>query len=221
MSTPHPSDPRRLRVGVLLFLAAEAMFFLAVIAAWMVLRQDAAPLPRGLFGWPPLVVLALAVLVTYALPSRSLRAALTGGLTLCFLVLLSTTIFHQMRFVTLVADSPQGLRVYHGERGFLDDAYASVNGISLPLSDGFDIHAVPPALSQGTMYKIPIADIRQEISNGPWRNNLFACFYLLSTSLAVHVIAIFLTTIWLDRAAGPMWIFALLCGGVLFAMFNA
>jgi heme/copper-type cytochrome/quinol oxidase subunit 3 len=223
LNTARPNDDARGRFAMRLLLGAEGMYFLSIMSAWLVLKQHGATAePESLhylLAAGGIVLLAAGALGAFV-GSPGLRVAIQIVLGLGFCATVALEYAWQMRTVVLVAADGGTMQVYRGKRVMVAQGKISIDGSSRPLTPNFDIHAAS-VLRDGnsTRFEIDRSDIRQEITNGPWKNNFFACYYLASGSLMAHVIAAIVASILAGRSAWPMWALALGCSVGIVAVF--
>ena len=187
-------------LGTWLFLAGEAMFFAGLLSAFLVLQS--APANRLLFArsaavvghlWPA-VGLALLIASSVALwrlgPGRAVAALAVG-----FLAVQAIVAWQLSDHGTIVTATT----VYDGRLATTAAGW-TVDGRRVPLTTGFDVHAVTPAdLRSGPAgrFTVPTSDVRLVATYGPARNNYFALFALVTGAHAVHVVGGLAALAWL------------------------
>ena len=222
--TSHGDPTPPGKVAIWLFLASEIMFFIGLLATYIIFRSGspkifadhAAALNKVAAGTNTLVLifssLTMALAVDAAQKGRRTRAIL------CLLItLLCATAFMGIKYVeykdkfthhTVVAKAAAGMYVYDGHKVSRDAQNFVIEGHRAKIEPGpFDIHWMSggqvaalekqqghaPAAGDaggghGAKYTIPVANISQNITYGPWKNVFYASYFITTGVHGLHVV---------------------------------
>ena len=193
------------RLGMTLLLAADAMFFAGLLAAFIVYRgarpewyAEQARSLHPLLGTATLVALACgaaSITVAARRPAAGRRRGLrvlTAAAGLIALGLIASEYAGLLRHRTVVAHDSAGSVVVYDGRTSADGTFVRIVGTARPLSadEPFDLHTVAPRELTGpvAVYDVPAAAVIQSAAYGPSRNGFFAAFYVLTMAVAVQVL---------------------------------
>jgi heme/copper-type cytochrome/quinol oxidase subunit 3 len=198
------------KLGMWLFLASEAMFFIGLLGSFIVLEsagsqhevfiKSSAELSR-ILGWIGILFLIASSFLLRLNNTRGNSrwlaiAAAAGFLLLQFaqwhVLLTHRTCAVKMSGTTLAIDGYENLR----KPTQLDRAKV------MNLPDAFDAHSTTradfPTLTQGamTIQDGAFTRILQDVNYGPSRNNFFAMYFLLSAAHVLHLLAGIVAVLW-------------------------
>jgi heme/copper-type cytochrome/quinol oxidase subunit 3 len=201
-------------LGMNLFLASEAMFFVGMLGSFLVLQSA----QRALFhhmasmmgGWETavlslLLVAASAVILRFrhalqpkiaVAPSRLTRQLLAIFFAVVFAIFQMLILNHLLSQHTIVARIDGHAFVFNGVLG------DSLKGTRSVLPPDFDATKLTPAdfpsnPAAAGVFAIPPETILRDVSYGPSRNNYLACYFLFTAAHLVHLLAGLLAMLWL------------------------
>ena len=224
--TSHGDPTPPGKVAIWLFLASEIMFFIGLLATYIIFRsgspkifaEHAAALNKPLAGTNTLVLIFSSL--TMALAVDASQKGNRGRTAICLLLtLLCATAFMCIKFIeyrdkfthhTIVAKEADGLFVYDGHKVSNDGKTFVIEGHRARVEPGpFDIHwmsnagvaalehrqggggggeAAEGGGHHGAKYEIPIANISQNITYGPWKNVFYASYFVTTGVHGLHVL---------------------------------
>jgi heme/copper-type cytochrome/quinol oxidase subunit 3 len=182
-------------LGVWLFLAGEAMFFVAMLGSFVVLESAGGQhqiFSRSSRMLSPEIGILSAILLVI-----STAGMLRNGISLKWIAIACAVLFLLLQILqwralfghhtTVFRDSGK-LQVGDGDE-VSAVMLAMAQQMNLPKS--FDIHSFTPGDFPGHMQREVYMDegAIQDLNYGPSRNNFFACYFLLSAVHCLHVIA--------------------------------
>jgi cytochrome c oxidase subunit 3 len=226
--TSHGDPTPPGKVAIWLFLASEIMFFIGLLATYVIFRsgspkifaEHAAALSKTLAGVNTLVLIFSSL--TMALAVDAAQKGNKGRTIICLAITIACAFaFMGIKYKeygdkfthhTIVAreGAENTLYVYDGhkvsndgktfvleghkarvEPGPFDIHWMSANSVeSLAKSQG---HAEPAAGDShagghGQKYDIPVANISQNITYGPWKNVFYASYFITTGVHGLHVV---------------------------------
>jgi len=200
------------RLGVGLLLASDAMFFIALIAGFLVLLRGeralfiemarTVPLPKSIamIAFVLLATVCISIARGRGRPNR-FRFLLFGVICGCVAVALQASIYINLlaRQTIVAIEVGKPAAVYTGiPIGHAEDRVALLGQRAELDTRNINLHRPLPEALHWTpgQYEIPTSTISQQISDGPWRNVYFAGYFLLSASLLLHILAATGITAW-------------------------
>ncbi len=184
-------------LGMWLFLASEAMFFIAMLGAFVVLQstgeqhelfvRSSKMLSKGIGSLSVILLLASSVLIV-AKEGKLKWAAVAAGLVFVCLQYVQWT-FLLVDHTTVFRDS--------GRLVVTDGLPSHFHKITLPAS--FDVHAITASDFAGTpmvKWQNPTGDVLVNQDYGPSRNNYFASYFLMSAAHGLHLMAGLIALLW-------------------------
>ena len=223
--TSHGDPTPPGKVAIWLFLASEIMFFIGLLATYIIFRsgspkifaEHAAALNKVAAGTNTLVLIFSSL--TMALAVDAAQKGNRGRTLICLLLtFLCATGFMCIKYIeyhdkfthhTIVAKEADGTFVYDGHEVSNDGTTFVLEGHKARVEPGpFDIHwmsnAGVAALEHqqggggaehaeggghhGAKYSIPIANISQNITYGPWKNVFYASYFVTTGVHGLHVL---------------------------------
>jgi heme/copper-type cytochrome/quinol oxidase subunit 3 len=201
------SDPNIIDVptlGMWLFLASEAMFFVAMLGGFVVLEstgQQHAMFVKSsqmLSGWILIGSIVMLALSSLALSQhRSSLPWISVLMGIVFILLLAGQWLLLLEHHTCVARLEGHAVVLDGSES-TDGNTLVVNARKSELADGFDIHSTTASdfVGQRQFSTVKDQDVLQDSDYGPSRNNFFASYFLMSAAHGVHLIAGLAALLW-------------------------
>jgi heme/copper-type cytochrome/quinol oxidase subunit 3 len=178
-------------LGMYLFLASEAMFFVGLLGSFVVLESAGGQhqlfvrSSEMLSKWIGLSSILLLLISSYQLMQirpMSKSIALIASLVFLLLQLLQWTIL--LRHHTLVLSDSAGVFVSEG-------------AMAIPLPKPFDIHSFTPGdFGHAEKSTVTQSMILQDLNYGPSRNNFFACYFLMSAVHCLHLVIGIVAVLW-------------------------
>jgi heme/copper-type cytochrome/quinol oxidase subunit 3 len=184
-------------LGMYLFLASEAMFFVGLLGSFVVLESAGGQYElfsrssHMLSLWIGLGSAAFLISSSVAMFGKRIRS---NRIAVVFAVLFLLLQFVQWKMLldhhTIVARSRGAFSVIDGDE-VGGTGKISCNARRMELPTGFDIHQVTAFDFAGVKESCTITtnDVLQDLNYGPWRNNFFACYFLFTTVHVLHLIA--------------------------------
>jgi heme/copper-type cytochrome/quinol oxidase subunit 3 len=194
-SCNDPMPPARL--GMWLFLASEAMFFIGLLSAFIVLGSTGEQ--HALFaGSAKMLSISIAIVcVLVAIASSvamSRQSAISRWLAVAAALLFCVTQSAQWRSLlthqTTVVQNLDGRSVaYEQEPGPLQGNFIRAHALDLP--DHADLSQITPSdLDQSSVRELGVhLRTLRTLNYGPSRNNFFACYFLITTAHVIHLLA--------------------------------
>jgi cytochrome c oxidase subunit III len=199
------------RIGIWLFLASEIMFFMGLLVSYVLFRgtdpqlfsQQSVVMNKWAGGINTLILLSSSFFMAMSVSAaannnrRKMVAALSLVLLLAasFLGIKSWEYREKLTHYTLVARGSDGkMTMYDGHVRWLGEK-VELEGYAAPMPPGntWDIHLATPNQMREAgdgvekTYEIASNSIVEQISDGPWKNMFFACYFLLTAVHAVHL----------------------------------
>ncbi|MEA2734564.1 MAG: cytochrome c oxidase subunit [Humisphaera sp.] len=221
--TSHGDPTPPGKVAIWLFLASEIMFFIGLLATYIIFRSGspkifadhAAALNKALAGTNTLVLIFSSL--TMALAVDAAQKGNRSRTIICLILTLACAGgFMGIKFVeyrdkfshhTIAAREADGiLYVYDGHKVSVSDTTFVLQGHKARVEPGpFDIHwmsggqvealakqqgvhADEHAGHHGATHNIPIANISQNITYGPWKNVFYASYFITTGVHGLHVV---------------------------------
>ena len=229
--TSHGDPTPPGKVAIWLFLASEIMFFIGLLATYIIFRSGspkifadhAAALNKVAAGTNTLVLIFSSL--TMALAVDAAQKGNRSRTIICLLITLACALgFLGIKYIeykdkfthhTIVAKEADGLFVYDGHKVSRDATNFVIEGHRARVEPGpFDIHWMSNGQvatlekaqgggaaahggeagaeaghgSHGAKHTIPIANISQDITYGPWKNVFFASYFITTGVHGLHVI---------------------------------
>jgi cytochrome c oxidase subunit III len=210
-----PTPPGK--VAIWLFLASEVMFFIGLLATYIIFRsgnaklfgEHALALDKKLAGINTLVLifssLTMALAVDAAQKGNKSRTIACLTLTvLCafgFMGIKYTEYRGKLTHHSIVAKSEDGkiTYIYDGHIAERESKEIKLEGYRGIVEPGpFDIHwmsqnqvkqlAAKAGEGEEKEYTIPTASISQDITYGPWKNTFYACYFVTTGVHGLHVV---------------------------------
>ena len=199
------------RIGIWLFLASEIMFFMGLLASYVIFRaaqpqlfaQQSVVMNKWAGGINTLILLSSSFLMAKSVTAaaKGERKKLIASLALVllfaatFLGIKASEYRDKLTHYTLVAPGQGKLMIYDGHLRRVNDR-VEITGFAAPMPGGsdWDIHFSTPQqvrqMGDGVeqTYVIPANSIREQINDGPWKNIFFACYFTLTAVHAVHLL---------------------------------
>jgi cytochrome c oxidase subunit 3 len=196
-------DSTSASLGMTLFLAAEAMFFLGLLSALLVIgpahgavfHRSGAELNKPALAASILCLLAMSALA-FRRPWQAKSRWIAIGVAVLFLGLQSLQCWRLERHETVVAPAGGKLMVFDGTVKE-SNGNLTVTGTAADLPDEFDPHDVkmPPSALPGT-FTVSESSVRGRQSYGPGRSNFFSSYFILTSVHAVHLIGGMIALAW-------------------------
>ncbi len=221
--TSHGDPTPPGKVAIWLFLASEIMFFIGLLATYIIFRSGspkifadhAAALNKVAAGTNTLVLIFSSL--TMALAVDAAQKGNRGRTIVCLLITLVCAFgFMGIKYIeykdkfthhTIVAKEAGGLFVYDGHKVSRDATNFVIEGHRAKVEPGpFDIHWMSngqvaalekqqggaahgdAAGGHGAKFTIPINNISQNITYGPWKNVFYASYFLTTGVHGLHVL---------------------------------
>jgi heme/copper-type cytochrome/quinol oxidase subunit 3 len=195
-------------LGMYLFLASEAMFFLGILGSFLVLQSGQRELfhhmASTLSRSETALLAVLLVLASVTVKRRWIAIIFAIGFALFQLLIWQ----HLLNHHTIVQRNSGHAFVYDGELDVELEKPHRLKGVVANLPNNFDVTQTTitdikqAATSTGEFQIVP-ADVLQDVSLGPWRNNFFASYYLITGAHLVHLLAGIIAMIWLALRSAP------------------
>ena len=216
--TSHGDPTPPGKVAIWLFLASEVMFFIGLLATYIIFRSGnaklfgdhAMALDKRLAGINTLVLIFSSLTMALAVDAaqkgnRSRTIACLALTVLCafgFMGIKYTEYRGKLTHHSIVAKSEDGklTYIYDGHIHERDSKEIKIEGYRGIVEPGpFDIHWMSQhqvaelAKKNGEgeeekEYTIPTAHIAQDITYGPWKNTFYACYFITTGVHGLHVV---------------------------------
>jgi len=194
------------KLGMWLFLASEAMFFVGLLSAFIVLESagsqhelfvKSSHMLNKWLGGASIFALAFSSLALLDFPRKFTWIAVSMASAFMFLQLCQWNWLTDTHTIVAWKDGRQ-IVVNGSEES--DETGIAIEDDEMPLRDGFDIHAMTEADFPGSwrswMKVPPTKDVIQDANYGPSRNNFFACYFLMTAAHVLHLLAGLIAMLW-------------------------
>jgi len=226
---------------MLLFVAAETMFFVALVGGFLVLRGGNADLFAVMSAVPSRAMAASEVTALFAgivpifLAAKGNRGWLIVAILcgLVFMGILGSEYRGLLGHETIVGREvgKSAITLFDGQRLAEDAGSITLVGFSAPAEVGMDVHQVGPGWpgASGGTYRIDKSSISGRVNYSMSKNVFFASFWTLTGVHALHVaggiIAMLIVLIWrVDRRVighlGIYWFFVAAVGLFLYPLLH-
>jgi len=191
-------------LGMWLFLASEAMFFIAMLGAFVVLKSTGQQhelfrrSSQMLSGWILTLSVVMLALSSLMLQQRSgLLPWIAVLMAIVFIMLLAGQWLVLLGHHTCVARLDGHAMVLDGSES-VDSHTRVLNARSIALANGFDIHSTTASDFPGVRQYSTVKDqdVLLDLDYGPSRNNFFASYFLMSAAHGLHLIAGIAVLLW-------------------------
>jgi heme/copper-type cytochrome/quinol oxidase subunit 3 len=193
------------KLGMYFFLASEAMFFVGLLGSFLVLQAGQRELfhhmASVLSTWETAVLLVLLVAssaVLWIKPKAAKVQLLAVFFAAAFTIFQLLICQHLLNHHTIITRSTAHPLIYDGDM----DRDGKLTGVSTNLPNGFDITRTTIAdfkqmKTSAGQFQITALDILQDVPFGPWRNNYFGCYFLITATALLHLFVGMLAMLWL------------------------